>query len=152
MRYSVMILVVFCSLIMHSQPASNTELLKKTEFKNAELEYKRHVEYLFKHKKWYVKYNPVSLFFGGMLYFYQKNVSGQIGAACPYEVSCSGFSKAVIQRYGIIKGIALTADRLTRCTRFSIIDLNENTELNRKTHKIIDDPADYKLKGSKSIP
>jgi putative component of membrane protein insertase Oxa1/YidC/SpoIIIJ protein YidD len=115
-------------------------------FSKPEFEYKRKVEYLFKEKNWVVKYNPVSLFFGGLMLLYQSTVSVQIGANCPYEVSCSSFSKRSINEYGIFKGIALTADRLTRCTRLAAIDLDEDTDWSIKTHRIIDDPKNYTLK------
>lgn len=74
-------------------------------------------------KKW-VRYNPVNLTFGGLLFLYQAVISSQISADCPYEVSCSNFSKQCIIRYGLIKGCALSADRLTRCTRIAAKDIN----------------------------
>ena len=125
---------------------SDKNLLLENNFSKPEFEYKRKVEYLFKGRNWLVKYNPVSLFFGGSMLLYQSTVSVQIGANCPYEYSCSTFSKACITKYGIIKGIALTADRLTRCTRFAAIDLDDDTDWTSKTHKIIDDPKSYTVK------
>ena len=125
---------------------SDKDLVMGNNFSKPEFEYKRKVEYLFKEKNWVVKYNPVSLFFGGLMLLYQSTVSVQIGANCPYEVSCSSFSKRSINEYGIFKGIALTADRLTRCTRLAAIDLDEDTDWSIKTHRIIDDPKNYTLK------
>ena len=46
------------------------------------------------------RYNPVSLSFSGLLFFYQKVVSTQLAANCPYEISCSNFSKKTITEYG----------------------------------------------------
>lgn len=93
-----------------------------------------------------IRYNPITLLFGGMMYVYQKTISKQIAANCPYEISCSAFSKKVIQKYGLVKGLSLTADRLTRCTRLASFDLDESISLNEDTHLIIDDPDSYKLK------
>jgi putative component of membrane protein insertase Oxa1/YidC/SpoIIIJ protein YidD len=129
-----------------SAQKSDKDLLLANNFSKPEYEYKRKVEYLFKGRNWLVKYNPVSLFFGGSMLLYQSTISVQIGANCPYEVSCSAFSKACITKYGIFKGVALTADRLTRCTRLAAIDLDEATDWSSKTHKISDDPKNYKLK------
>lgn len=84
----------------------------------------RKVEYLFKNRGWLLKYNPISLFFGGSMMFYQKIVSPQLFATCGFEVSCSNHSKLAIARYGLIKGIPLTADRLMRCTPFTSLDIN----------------------------
>lgn len=61
------------------------------------------------------KYNPVSLFFDFSMYFYQTTISEQFSADCSFTPSCSEFSKKLIRRYGLIKGIFLTADRLMRC-------------------------------------
>lgn len=94
-----------------------------------------------------VKYNPVSLLFGGMLYTYQAVISSQIAADCPYEISCSAFSKQSIQEFGLIKGLALSADRVTRCTKSSAkhihpLRLTENGN-------IIDFPSYYRIKNQK---
>lgn len=96
------------------------------------------------HKNVVLKYNPVSLVFGGLLYFYQKAISPQISAQCPYEINCSSFSKQCIQHYGLLKGISLTADRLTRCTQYTVIDLLPS-QLNG-AKKIIDPVEQYTFK------
>ena len=88
----------------------------------------------------------MSLLFGGALYFYQSAVSKQLGTQCPYEVNCSNFSRICIRKHGLLKGIFLTADRLTRCTRLAAMDINKNTDLRRKTNKLIDNPDDYSFR------
>lgn len=60
--------------------------------------------------------NPFYWVFSGLLTGYQQVISPQMSANCVYDVSCSRFSRIAIKKYGIIKGIALTADRLSRCT------------------------------------
>jgi uncharacterized protein len=112
-------------------------------------EKKREVTYLFAGRNAFVKYNPVSLVFGGLLYVYQRSISLQIGAACPYEVSCSAFSKQCIRQYGILKGIPLTADRLTRCTRLASFDLVRGVDYNHRTNRVYDHPDDYRFKSKK---
>jgi putative component of membrane protein insertase Oxa1/YidC/SpoIIIJ protein YidD len=92
-----------------------------------------------------VNYNPISLIFGGALYVYQKAISPQLQSHCPYEISCSAFSMATIQEFGLVKGVALSADRLTRCTQFSTLDLMPS-QINQKTGSIIDDPSKYRVK------
>lgn len=123
--------------------SSTEELLKNQNFEEKQFA-KRKVSFLFKEKKnVLVKYNPITLTFGSLLFFYQKVMSPQISVDCPYELSCSNFSKNCIYKYGLIKGIALTADRLTRCTQFTMIDL-EPIQINNKG-KIIDPIENYKL-------
>lgn len=78
------------------------------------------------------------------MYVYQKAISPQFSSKCGYEISCSNFSKHVIQEYGLIKGVALTADRLTRCTPFAAIDVN--TVFLNEENKVIDNPEKYKLR------
>lgn len=95
-------------------------------------------------KKNIVKYNPVSLIFGGLLFTYQSVISSQISADCPYEVSCSAFSKQSIQEFGLIKGLALSADRLTRCTKSTIKQIHA-LRISEKG-MLIDYPSYYRLK------
>ena len=101
-------------------------------------------KFLFVSEKKFLKYNPVSLGFGSLLYFYQGVVSPQISAECPYEISCSNFAKASLKRYGLIKGLSLTAFRMMRCNKIAGSDIHPLyiTDLG----KIIDDPEQYKLK------
>jgi uncharacterized protein len=101
-------------------------------------------KFLFIPDKKIIKYNPVSLTFGGLMFLYQKVISPQLASDCPYEISCSNYSKAVIKRYGLIKGIALTSYRLMRCSKLGAVDIHPlyiNPE-----GKIIDDPDQYRLK------
>lgn len=142
----VIILGTLCYNSLFSQLKTDEELLLQHANYAANFEQKRKVEYLFKNKNAFVKYNPVSLLFGGALYFYQSAVSKQLGTQCPYEVNCSNFSRICIRKHGLLKGIFLTADRLTRCTRLAAMDINKNTDLRRKTNKLIDNPDDYSFK------
>lgn len=57
------------------------------------------------------KVNP----FDGLLFLYKKILSMQISAHCEFEPSCSSFSLRALHELGYLKGIFLTADRLTRC-------------------------------------
>ncbi len=88
-----------------------------------------------------ITFNPVFLLLRYSMYFYQQIVSRQIGANCMYESSCSNFSKNTFRQFGIMKGILLSADRLTRCTPGA---LNETPSvfIDEKL-KIIDEPAFY---------
>lgn len=89
------------------------------------------------------RYNPILLLLNGSLKGYQKVISPQFSANCLYELSCSRFSQAAIQEYGIVKGLALTADRLARCNRISASTINPY-RVNEKG-KVIDSPNMYKL-------
>ncbi len=99
--------------------------------------------YVFKNSNAFVKYNPLSLVFGGSLLFYQRVVSKQIMMGCAFNPSCSNFSKQSIKQYGLLKGIALSTDRLTRCTKLSSIDFHP--VLFDKNGKVNDSPTIYKL-------
>jgi putative component of membrane protein insertase Oxa1/YidC/SpoIIIJ protein YidD len=140
-------LVVFLILLSTTMFSQNKKIIDEKnlilsqEFKDASFK-KRDVKFLkTKSKNVFIRYNPISLSFGAMMFFYQKQVSQQIAANCPYEISCSAFSKACIQKYGLIKGVALSADRLTRCTQFTVIDMSD-LNLNRN-NKIIDSVETY---------
>lgn len=138
----ISLLLLFSSFAF-AQNKSDIELLKEQDFKDNSFTAKRKVSFLFtKSHNVLVRYNPLSLSLGGMMYVYQKFISAQIGANCPYEISCSAFSKQCIQKFGLIKGVALSADRLMRCTRLASADL-KLSEIGEETHAIIDQPISY---------
>lgn len=93
----------------------------------------------------FLRYNPVYWLLNGALTGYQKVISPQISADCLYELSCSRFSRVAIQEFGIFKGIALTADRISRCNRVAATSI-ELLRINTQTGKVIDDPVMYRLK------
>ena len=122
---------------------SDLKVIEEKDFKkNITIHHRR--SFFFVSEKKFYKYNPVSLVFGGLMYVYQNVVSEQIAADCPYEISCSGFGRQVIKQYGLLKGTALAADRVMRCTRLSYKDLLP-CDLN-SSGKIIDNPEEYKSK------
>ncbi|MBN1981110.1 MAG: membrane protein insertion efficiency factor YidD [Chitinivibrionales bacterium] len=51
---------------------------------------------------------------------YQKYISSQQqGTVCVFTPSCSNFGVEAIRRFGFVQGIALTSDRLTRCSPYA---------------------------------
>jgi putative component of membrane protein insertase Oxa1/YidC/SpoIIIJ protein YidD len=90
-----------------------------------------------------LKYNPVYWFLNGSLTVYQKVISPQLSAGCIYETSCSRFSRLAISEFGIIKGIALTTDRLTRCNRITAAGINRDRFNARGL--VIDEPSMYRF-------
>ncbi len=70
-----------------------------------------------------ILYNPVAWLLAGGMYVYQNVISSQFSATCFHSPSCSNFSRQLILEYGIIKGVFLTADRLTRCNRIARTDV-----------------------------
>ena len=142
--FFIFISSLFISSQCFGQNAGDKDLIKEIDFKDEAFSKKRKVSFLFtKSKNVIVRYNPLSLSFGGMMYVYQKFISVQIGANCPYEISCSAFSKKCINEFGLIKGVALSADRLMRCTRLASVDLTYS-EINEDTQHIIDHPGSYR--------
>ena len=71
------------------------------------------------------------------MYVYQKLISPQISAACPYENSCSEHSKKMIREQGFFKGIILTTDRLMRCNEVSAKDIH-HLDIDYDKNKFID--------------
>ena len=118
------------------------ELVFNTHFDKQEEAYRPGFMFITQHKL--IRYHPVSLACGGLMYFYQAVLSPQISAECPYEISCSNFGKACIKKYGIVKGIALASGRIMRCTRIASVDIHP-LYIDEKG-MIIDNPEDYKLK------
>jgi len=95
-------------------------------------------DYMFKEEtNLLIKYNPLSLSLGGLMYLYQNSLSQQLSASCLFEPSCSQFGKNAIRHYGIFKGIFLTADRITRCNKIAARDIHP-LSINEKSYKAKD--------------
>jgi putative membrane protein insertion efficiency factor len=50
-----------------------------------------------------------------LIRIYRRAVSPYVPSACRYHPSCSQYSEEAIERYGVGKGIWLSAMRLARC-------------------------------------
>lgn len=68
---------------------------------------------------------------------YQLLISSQDTDVCAYEPSCSRFGMFSMQRYGVLRGFLLTADRLNRCSGLT----DSQHERNLETGKFLD-PVD----------
>lgn len=147
MRLLWVVILFFICKSVFSQAESDFDLILKNKIEDSTYLKTRQVNYVFKGKNWFVKYNPVSLLFGGSLLFYQKVISTQIMAGCAFNPSCSNFSKQCIKMYGIPKGVALSTDRLTRCTLLSSIDFHP--VLFNENGKVNDLPSYYRLREKK---
>ena len=147
MKYIIFILLSLYSLGSVCQISDANLLLNNHQIDSSKIQKKRKVSYVFKDKNWAIKYNPVSLIFGGGLFFYQKVISPQIVMGCAFNPSCSNFSKGCVHEFGVAKGIFLSADRLTRCTRLSSIDFHPI--LFDENKKVNDLPIYYRTKAKK---
>ena len=92
-----------------------------------------------------IKYNPVSLALGGLMYFYQKGISPQFFAGCLYHPSCSEYSRNLIKEFGVLKGVPCSADRLMRCNYPAALDI-PMWKVNQKTKKVKESVERYWLK------
>jgi uncharacterized protein len=93
------------------------------------------------------RFNPLAMPMVGAMWFYQKVVSAQLSAGCLYHPSCSNFSRECIEMYGWFKGIALSADRLSRCSRLSAAEILPTAE--KKDGRVLDLPSSYKKPADK---
>lgn len=114
---------------------------KKLSVKPAD-PYKR--TYIYKDEPSVVKkINPVNALFGGALYLYQNIISKHLSSGCLYTPSCSEFGKEAIRKYGIIKGLCLSVDRVHRCDKFTATDLRKYS-VDPVTNKYPDPISRYK--------
>jgi putative membrane protein insertion efficiency factor len=50
-----------------------------------------------------------------LIRLYQRRASGRLRVSCRYTPSCSRYGLAAIERYGLLDGARLAADRIHRC-------------------------------------
>ncbi len=55
----------------------------------------------------------------GLLKWYKRNISPNLGAACKYVPTCSEYAMEAIETHGVIHGCWLTLKRLLRCNPFA---------------------------------
>ncbi len=91
----------------------------------------------------FVRYNPITLSFGGLMYVYQRLISPQMPSECLYHTSCSAFSKDLITEYGLLKGMVVTADRLMRCNRVAALDIHP-MHIHEHSGKVEEDTGLYR--------
>ena len=139
------VVLIGCAIPGSAQEANyNHQLVVAQDFHDHQFD-TRKPKYLFAKNRWYVKYNPVTGVFGGLMFVYQRYVSQQISANCLYHQSCSRFSVACIKHYGIVKGIALSADRLMRCNQLAAGGVHPST-FHQESGRVIDPVENYQLK------
>ncbi|MCF8296331.1 MAG: membrane protein insertion efficiency factor YidD [Saprospiraceae bacterium] len=147
--YKIVFIFIFINIGILSLNAQNIktdiDLIEQQDFHNYKYD-KLKVNFLFSgNKSPIVRYNPATLSLGGLMYIYQKVISVQFSASCLYNPTCSNFSRLLIAEYGIIKGIALSADRLTRCNRLAISSIYLS-KIDKHDHKVHESVEIYKLK------
>lgn len=138
LKYCISLIIFFLS---HSSIFSQNELSD-----NLLLIYERHQQSELpkvtkRKKKLLQKINPVYWIYRGGLRLYQTHVSPQLASNCIYETSCSRFSNELINHFGIVKGVFLSCDRITRCNRVTFV---ESSPLRRNSQgKIVEKVEDF---------
>jgi len=115
---------IFCFISLNAQILSFEKYTINFKFNENKTFVKKKREYVFKNSNAFIKFNPVSLLFGGSLFIYQNKISPLIQFGCLYEPSCSEFARQSLKNFNLFKAVLLSADRLTRCTRAASIDLH----------------------------
>ena len=54
----------------------------------------------------------------GLIRLYQTTLSPLLPRSCRFEPSCSEYTLQSIDKYGVIKGVALGAQRISKCHPF----------------------------------
>lgn len=149
---SALVFVFFSSFIFsncNAQSAHNDfEILNSHKIKDRHFD-KRNPNFMLPNTKYtVVKYNPVSLFLGSAMYVYQGFISSQLYASCLFSPSCSEMSKHFIHDFGLIKGTALTADRLTRCNRIAATNVHQ-IRISQTDNKIRENSNMFRIKKKK---
>ncbi len=82
------------------------------------------------------------------MYVYQGFISLQFSSGCLYIPSCSQYSSMLIREYGIIKGLFLSADRLSRCNQLAGAQIHP-IRINKADGKVHESTDIYRFKCSK---
>ncbi len=129
---SIILLLCFCALLSIDSfsQIKSFDLQKLKSHKVDSLQFNERVVTFGVGDNKFVNYT-----FGSMMFVYQKYLSSQIAASCLYGPTCSAYGKQLFSRYGLIKGLFTTADRIMRCDRISATDIRR-IEINKHDHKV----------------
>ncbi len=148
LKYKFILLILFFVLLgiaANSQPNLDLKLIKQQKFENEIYTNQRIVKFgIIDSNNKILIYNPVTLVFSCLMFGYQKLISPQISAECLYSPSCSEYSRQLIRRYGIIKGIIYSSDRIMRCDRISATTISPVSR-NEKDGKVYESTERYSL-------
>jgi putative membrane protein insertion efficiency factor len=145
MRSKLVFVFLFVAAACHAQFVVPDTLLSGRHDATVKAYEKRHITFLASESEnALVRYNPFTLVFGSLLYFYQGALSPQISAECRFRMTCSHFSKEAIREFGLIKGIALTSDRIMKCNRLAMADMRPGDF--DELYKVYDSPIKYRLR------
>lgn len=134
-------LFIFFFSCSYAQSLPDAELLRAHNYKDTRFK-DREVVYGFGEKKGGgVFYHLLS---SGM-FAYQKLFSPVLSRSCAFSPSCSGYSKELIKRYGLLRGVVFTSDRLMRCNRVSLSD-KKYSYFDSPMHKHIESAEIYNFK------
>lgn len=147
---NILILILILSIPLINTKAQavreDIDLIKMTTMESSiDHHHHTHPDFLLSnHPSAFVRYNPLTLVLGSLMWTYQKVVSPQFSATCLYSPSCSAYSIDLISDYGVFIGIILTADRLSRCNRMALMDF-KSWEIDSKNNKIIESTSYYRI-------
>jgi hypothetical protein len=87
--------------------------------------------------------NEIALLLLGAIRLYQIFISTQDMPACNFIPTCSNFGLQAIRRFGPLKGLLLTSDRLQRCHGLAHLYAGTVYEVDETTGKLKDPPERY---------
>lgn len=145
-KVSLIFFILMFSFGSAAQPMNkDLDLIRVSVEKHDHSNHKHNPDFLLSdHHSAFIRYNPLTLVFGSLMWGYQKVVSPQFSSTCLYHPSCSAYSMNLISDYGIIPGIIFTTDRLMRCNRLSFFDFN-SWEADPVSGKIQESTSFYRL-------
>ncbi len=127
-----------------SSPKTDRQLLSQKPVTGTEEIHEHDIRFMRSESgNFFVRNNPASLLFGGLMYAYQAFISPQLPSECLYDESCSHFSQKLIIEYGLLKGVFTTSDRLMRCNRLSALDVHP-LWVNEESGRVIESVDVYK--------
>lgn len=142
--FFLFICFVFCIPNLFSQSKEDILLLKEHSFENKTFD-SREVVYGFGHNN---SKSPAYHLLSASMFVYQKCLSAVVSRSCVFEPSCSAYSKALINEYGLLKGMICTTDRLMRCNRIAMAGKSP-TYFDAQNGKHFENTSIYSLKQSK---
>jgi hypothetical protein len=123
MRFTILLFLLLC--LNKRSPAQ--QFIQPEQYAHTFCEHAKPVVYLSAQNNT----NELQYIFSGLFLFYKFALSSQDSNKCAFHPSCSEYGMMAVKKYGALKGMLATLDRLQRCNGFSpeLYDLNPQTLL-----------------------
>lgn len=121
--YFFLLIILIPIALLSTEPWANK---KSNHPRTMDVTYGESKGFLYSGGRYFVKgknYRKSIYPFDMVIHFYKNHITKLNGTTCRYYPTCSGYSLEAMNRFGILPGLVMAAERLMRCHEYQNDDL-----------------------------